>query len=82
MKQKAVGVKQTLTPSDLTGVFQVRIGKELLTYSKVSEIPTKFDNLIRFEPELPPPPHTPADHEKFAIAHQVFLQLFHRENHG
>jgi hypothetical protein len=60
-------------------VFQVRIGGELLTYSQVSQIPDTFDNLIRFEPDFPEPPHTLADHAYMGAFPKVFAELMNRE---
>ena len=57
----------------------MRIGKELLTYFKVSEIPTKFDNLITFEPDFPEPPHTLTDHLIMRQYPVIFREIQARE---
>lgn len=68
----------TSTPN-LTGRFVVRIGKDVLTYSKVSEIPAEFDNLVAFEPTFPKPPHTLTDHAVMASYPSVMASLMMRE---
>jgi hypothetical protein len=57
----------------------VRIGGEVLTYSEVSQIPDIFDNLIRFEPDYPEPPHTLTDHAVMGSFKDVFDDLMKRE---
>ena len=44
--------------------FVVRINESLLEFSNYDDIPQEFDNLIRFEPEIPPEPHTEEQHEE------------------
>jgi len=47
----------------LEGVFIVKTGQTLTEYQKISEIPEKFDHLIKFLPNIPPSPHSEHDHE-------------------
>lgn len=68
----------TSTPN-LTGIFVIRIGAELLAYSDTSQIPDVFDNLIRFEPDFPPTPHTLADHAVMGTFPDVFNEIQSRE---
>ncbi|MEM6866979.1 MAG: hypothetical protein AAF528_01150 [Cyanobacteria bacterium P01_C01_bin.121] len=57
----------------------MRIGKQLLTYSDVDQVPDAFDNLILFEPDFPEPPHTIADHAHMASFPSVMAELMKRE---
>lgn len=44
--------------------FVILIGNTLYTYTKYEDIPKKFDNLIKFIPDIPDPPHTEEQHEE------------------
>ena len=46
----------------LEGDFVVRQGTELIEYHKISDIPDKFDHLIKFMPKYPEPPPDINDH--------------------
>ena len=37
---------------------------ELLTYSNFEDIPSDFDHVIEFVPNIPPEPHTEEQHEE------------------
>ena len=47
----------------LVGDFTIKIGRELHNYSKISDIPEKFDHLIKFIPIIHESPHSEEDHE-------------------
>ena len=40
----------------LEGDFVIRQGTELIEYHRISDIPDKFDHLIKFMPKYPDPP--------------------------
>jgi hypothetical protein len=44
--------------------FVVMIDGELHTYIQYEQIPDQFDHVIEFQPEIPPEPHTAAQHEE------------------
>ncbi len=46
----------------LEGDFVIRQGTELIEYHIISDIPDKFDHLIKFMPKYPDPPHDINDH--------------------
>ena len=46
----------------LEGDFTIRQGTELIEYHRISDIPDKFDHLIKFMPKYPEPPHDITDH--------------------
>ena len=46
----------------LEGEFTIRQGTELIEYTRISDIPDKFDHLIKFMPKYPEPPHDINDH--------------------
>lgn len=47
----------------LTGNFILIVNGSLMTYTDYDDIPKEFDHIIKFEPEVPPPPHTSEQHE-------------------
>ena len=46
----------------LEGDNTIRQGTELVEYHRISDIPDKFDHLIKFMPKYPDPPHDINDH--------------------
>jgi hypothetical protein len=44
------------------GRFDVIVGGVLRSYQRWDDLPDVFDQLVRFEPDIPPPPHTPEQH--------------------
>ena len=44
--------------------FVIRRNGQLETYTKYEDIPDDFDNVIKFIPEVPEPPHTDEQHEE------------------
>ena len=46
----------------LEGEFTIRKDGELLNFTKISDIPEKFDHVIRFLPKMPDEPHDVGDH--------------------
>lgn len=63
----------------LKGKFTVLIGKELHTYTDFDDIPERFDNVIEFLPDIPPPPHTPEQHEELGLLNRKLQELMSRE---
>ena len=64
---------------NLKGEFVVRIGNELFTYENTDDIPKEFDNLIKFNPVPPEPPHTMEEHAEIAKYSDVFKEIMSRE---
>jgi hypothetical protein len=56
----------------------LRNGK-LETYTRFEDIPKKFDNVIKFNPYMPPPPHTAEDHAEIESWIPRFRELMNRE---
>ena len=63
----------------MIGEYTVKIGNKLFDYTNVSDIPEKFDHLIKFVPIEPPEPHTQADHDYINTFPDKFKQVFERE---
>ena len=59
--------------------FVVRIDQDLKEYSNYDDIPNEFDNLISFEPVIPPEPHTEEQHEEIDKWNSRLHELMKRE---
>ncbi len=59
--------------------FIIRLNDKLIKYTDFDDIPESFDNLIKFNPEIIPPPHTEEDHRINAQWHDKFEKLMKRE---
>lgn len=65
----------------LTGRFVFRVAGVLRTYRDWRICPEVFDELVAFEPDVPPPPHTPEQHAEIE-AWDVRLQELLRRHHA
>lgn len=63
----------------MTHKFVIRIDQDLKEYSNYDDIPNEFDNLIRFEPVIPPEPHTEEQHEEIEKWNSRLHELMKRE---
>ncbi len=63
----------------LEGDFTVKTGQTCTEYHKISEIPEKFDHLIKFIPNIPPSPHSEDDHGHMAHFNDYIHMLQARE---
>lgn len=54
----------------------------LETYDNFDNIPEKFDNLIKFLPEVPDAPHTHDQHSEIEMWHEKLKELLKRETNG
>jgi hypothetical protein len=63
----------------MKGRFLIMVNGVLTYYSDTDSIPMAFDNIIEFEPELPPPPHTEEEHQYIEAVQEVFDELLKRE---
>ena len=59
--------------------FVIRIDQDLKEYSNYDDIPNEFDNLISFEPVIPPEPHTEEQHEEIEKWNSRLHELMKRE---
>jgi len=57
----------------------VKIGRDLYTYDSYEAVPEKFDHLIAYEPEVPPPPHTAEQHKQMENFGNILQDLMKRE---
>ena len=60
-------------------LFLIRDGMKYLEFTKYEDIPNSFDNVIRFEPEIPPEPHTEEQHEEIEKWPGRLKELMKRE---
>jgi hypothetical protein len=54
----------------------------LETYNKYEEIPEKFDNLIKFLPDIPDGPHTHEQHEEIDSWNERLKELLKKETNA
>ena len=59
--------------------FIIRLDGKLKKYTDFVDIPESFDNLIKFLPEIIPPPHTDEDHRINDQWHDRLKELMKRE---
>ncbi len=59
--------------------FVVRVAGELRTYQRYEDIPQDIEHVIEFLPEVPPPPHTHAQHEEIDSWNDKLQELMRRE---
>ena len=63
----------------MNGEFVVLIDNKLHTYTRYDDIPENFDNLIKFKPNPPEPPHTEHEHEEIDKWNMKLQQLMEKE---
>lgn len=66
----------------MKGEFVLRIDGELKTFTDYRDIPERFDHVIKFLPDLPPPPHNEQDHEEIQKWTVLLQNLVKKETHG
>lgn len=64
------------------GRFDLIVGGVLRSYQRWEDLPLQFDHVIRFEPDIPPPPHTPEQHAEAAMWNARLQQLMEIERAG
>lgn len=63
----------------MRGEFVILINGELKIYTDYEEVPESFDNLIKFLPEYPDPPHSKEHHEIMDTYNDKIQELIGRE---
>lgn len=63
----------------MNGEFVVLIDGKLCTFTNYDDIPNNFDNLIKFKPNPPEPPHTEEQHELIDQWNIKLQQLMEKE---
>jgi len=63
----------------MKGEFVVLIDGVSHTYTNYDDIPNSFDNLIKFDPEYPQPPHTQEQHDVMDTYNDKLQELMKRE---
>ena len=66
----------------MDGTFVILNNGVLETYNKFEDIPQSFDNVIKFEPKAPPPPHTKEEHEEMETYSSKLDELMKRCENG
>ena len=63
----------------MKGLFLIKDGVNYMEFHNYDDIPMSFDNLIRFEPEVIPEPHTEEQHELMESYNDKLKELMNRE---
>ncbi len=64
---------------DLKGKFVVRDEDKLIEYDRCGDLPDEFDHLIKFEPTIPPTPHSVNDHIAMSKWSEYLQELCSRQ---
>ena len=59
--------------------FVIMHNDQLLEYTEYEQIPSEFDHVIEFAPEIPPVPHTDQQHEEIDQWPKKFERLMEIE---
>ena len=59
--------------------FEILIDGKVQVFDNYDDIPETFENVIRFEPEVPPEPHTEEQHHEIEQWNNKLQQLLKRE---
>ena len=59
--------------------FAILIDGKVQVFDTYDDIPETFENVIRFEPEVPPEPHTEEQHHEIEQWNDKLQQLLKRE---
>lgn len=59
--------------------FVIMKNNELFTYTNFEDIPSDFDHMIEFLPEIPPEPHTEEQHQEIQQWNEKLQQLMEIE---
>lgn len=61
------------------GRFDLIVGGVLRSYQRWEDLPAVFDHVVRFEPDIPPAPHTPEQHAEVELWNSRLQQLMEIE---
>ena len=61
------------------GSYLIMIDGKINKYTHWDQIPERFDNIIRFLPDIPPGPHTPEQHQAIEDLPNIFRRFMERE---
>lgn len=64
------------------GRFDLIVDGVLRSYQRWEDLPAAFDHVVRFEPDLPPAPHSEEQHEDAALWNARLQQLMEIERAG
>ena len=64
---------------DLEGKFVIRDEDKLIEYDRCRDLPEEFDHLIKFEPTIPPTPHSVNDHIEMSKWSEYLQELCSRQ---
>ena len=63
----------------MKGIFVLIVNGKVVEYDDYKKIPDNFQHVIKFSPDLPPPPHTEDQHREIEKWNELFLGLVEKE---
>tara|TARA_B100000212_G_C27089662_1_gene411669 strand:- start:133 stop:354 length:222 start_codon:yes stop_codon:yes gene_type:complete len=63
----------------LEGKFVIKDQGKLLEFDRCGDLPDEFDHLISFEPKIPDPPHSVAEHVEMSKWSEYLQELCSRQ---
>lgn len=66
----------------MKGIFEILVNGKVEVYYDYRDIPNVFDNVIKFLPDTPPPPHSEEDHREIQMWLEKFKDLLQKETNG
>jgi len=62
--------------------FVILVHGEIKHYHNYEDIPERFDNVIKFVPEIPDGPHNHDEHTEIEMWNKKLKELMRRETNG
>jgi hypothetical protein len=62
--------------------FVILVDGKIKHYHNYEDIPERFDNVIKFVPEIPDGPHTHDEHAEIEVWNEKLKMLMERETNG
>ena len=63
----------------MEGVFKIKVGRSIYTYTNFDEIPQEIGAVISFNPKYPKEPHTEEEHKLIETFNDKLQELMKRE---
>lgn len=62
-----------------SGTFAFIVDGKMITVFDYRDIPSEFEHVIKFAPDIPPGPHTAEEHAEIESLNGLFQQLIVKE---
>jgi hypothetical protein len=61
-----------------SGVYQTLSSGQISVFNNWNDLPAEYDELVEFNPSIPPSPHTEKEHEYISGLNEQFKLYFNR----